>query len=76
MLATPVRSASEQEILAFCDDDDVWSPGKLEAQVALLDSDPSMEVATCGLFVDAKGRTTIRVLERDRVTFRDLLRSR
>lgn len=68
--------ASEQDILAFCDDDDVWSPGKLEAQVALLDSDPAMEVATCGLFVDAKGRTTIRVLGRDRITFRDLLRSR
>jgi glycosyltransferase involved in cell wall biosynthesis len=67
---------SERDILAFCDDDDLWSPGKLEAQVALLDSEPEMEVATCGLFIDAKGRVTIRVLSRDRVTFRDLLRSR
>lgn len=67
---------SDRDILAFCDDDDLWSPGKLEAQVALLDSDPSMEVATCGLFIDAKGRISIRVLPADRVTFRDLLRSR
>ena len=68
--------ASQRDILAFCDDDDLWSPGKLEAQVALLDTHPSMEVVTCGLFIDAKGRITIRVLPSDRVTFRDLLRSR
>ena len=68
--------ASQRDILAFCDDDDLWSPGKLEAQVALLDTHPAMEVVTCGLFIDAKGRITIRVLPSDRVTFRDLLRSR
>ena len=67
---------SDRQILAFCDDDDVWSPGKLEAQVALLDANPSMEVATCGLFIDSNGRTTVRVLPTDRVTFQDLLRSR
>lgn len=67
---------SDRQILAFCDDDDVWSPGKLEAQVAMLDSVPSMEVATCGLFIDANGRITTRVLPTDRVTFQDLLRSR
>jgi len=68
--------ASDRDILAFCDDDDLWSPGKLEAQVAMLASDPALEVVTCGLFIDARGRISIRVLDHDRVTFRDLLRSR
>ncbi|MDQ6696598.1 MAG: glycosyltransferase [Actinomycetota bacterium] len=67
---------SDRQILAFCDDDDVWSPGKLEAQVGMLDSDPALEVTTCGLFIDANGRSTTRVLGTDRVTFPDLLRSR
>jgi glycosyltransferase involved in cell wall biosynthesis len=68
--------SSDRELLAFCDDDDLWSPGKLEAQAVMLASEPTMEVATCGLLVDARGRTTIRVLRRARITFAELVRSR
>jgi glycosyltransferase involved in cell wall biosynthesis len=64
------------ELLAFCDDDDLWSAGKLDAQVAVLEADPTMEFVTCGLFVQFGRKTTVRVLDRDRITFADLIHSR
>lgn len=69
-------AAATGELLAFCDDDDLWSPGKIEAQVALLRDDPGLEFVTCGLFVESGNRTLIRVLDRDRITFADLIHSR
>jgi glycosyltransferase involved in cell wall biosynthesis len=60
---------SDRDLVAFCDDDDLWLPGKLDAQVALLQANPDMEVATTGLLVAYKGRVVPRVLERDRITF-------
>ncbi len=69
-------AAAEGELLAFCDDDDVWSRGKLEAQVGLLRSDPTLEFVTAGLFVEAGRQTSVRVLDATRITFADLIRSR
>ncbi len=68
--------AAEADLVAFCDDDDLWLPGKLDAQVAVLDAHPEVEVVTAGVLVDAKGRVSTRVLDHDRITHRDLLRSR
>ncbi|MBT1002469.1 glycosyltransferase family 2 protein [Paenarthrobacter sp. DKR-5] len=64
------------EYIAFCDDDDVWSPGKLAAQVSRLEEDPSADFATCGITVLHDGRRHDRVLRRHTVTFADLLRDR
>ena len=64
------------DLVAFCDDDDLWMQGKVEAQVACLAENPAMEVVTTGLFVEAQGRVTTRVLDHPLITFRDLLRSR
>ena len=36
------------ELVAFCDADDRWLPGKLAAQVALLDAQPECGLVTCG----------------------------
>lgn len=69
-------STATGELLAFCDDDDLWSPGKLDAQVAVLEADPTVEFVTCGLFVQAGHRTSIRVLDHDRITFAELIHSR
>jgi glycosyltransferase involved in cell wall biosynthesis len=64
------------DLLAFCDDDDLWLPGKLDAQVARLAAEPDMELVTTGVLVEARGKVSTRVLDRDRITHTDLLRSR
>ncbi len=47
---------SAGEFVAVLNDDDVWLPGKLEAQVALLDANPRVGlVHTGGYFIDGKG---------------------
>lgn len=69
-------AAAATDLVAFCDDDDLWLPGKLTAQVALLDSDPGLEMVTTGVLVEARGRVSARVLDRTRITHAELLRSR
>lgn len=69
-------TAATTELVAFCDDDDLWLPGKLAAQVRLLAEDPGLEMVTAGVLVEARGKVSTRVLERDRITHAELLRSR
>lgn len=64
------------DLVAFCDDDDEWLDGKLAAQVEALQANPWADVATTGITVEYEGRSTPRVPDSGRVTFRDLLRSR
>ena len=67
--------AGSGELLAFCDDDDIWLPAKLSRQVALLD-DPAVGAVSCGLRLRGPGIDKDRVLDRDRVTFEELLADR
>ena len=64
------------ELLAFCDDDDEWLPGKLAKQVASLRGRPELAVVTTGVLVRYGDRTTARVAPTSVVTYRQLLRSR
>lgn len=64
------------DLVAFCDDDDVWLPGKLLAQVAALESQPSAALVCSGITVDYDGTATDRTLDLRRVERSDLLRSR
>jgi len=68
--------ALDTDLIAFCDDDDQWLPGKLRAQVAALRARPAAELASCGIIVDYAGRSSPRLVGRDQVTHDDLLRSR
>ena len=68
--------AAGGELVAFCDDDDEWLPGKLEAQVRLLASRPDAEVATTGIVVAYRDRSITRLAPTAEVTHRQLLRSR
>ncbi|MGO9080637.1 MAG: glycosyltransferase family 2 protein [Streptosporangiaceae bacterium] len=68
--------ALDTDLVAFCDDDDEWLPGKLSAQVAALAAAPSGEFASCGILVDFAGRPTPRLAGQVQVTYGDLLRSR
>jgi glycosyltransferase involved in cell wall biosynthesis len=69
--------ASEQPIIAFCDDDDTWLPPKLRLQVAKLDADNAdVGVAGCTICyagheidrVPRAGGLTVDALSRGRVT--------
>ncbi|WP_406081591.1 glycosyltransferase family 2 protein [Micromonospora sp. NBC_00858] len=68
--------AAEGELIAFCDDDDEWLPGKLSAQIAALATAPEAEFVSCGIRVSYDGHTVDRVLDRERVALADLLRDR
>jgi glycosyltransferase involved in cell wall biosynthesis len=68
--------ALDTDLVAFCDDDDQWLPGKLRAQVDALRAQPGAEFASCGIEVDYAGTRHRRLAGRAEVTHADLLRSR
>ena len=67
---------TDTELVAFCDDDDVWLPGKLTAQTYALGDAPDSALVTCGVRVEYGDTTVDRTLTRRQVTLHDLLRSR
>jgi GT2 family glycosyltransferase len=64
------------ELVAFCDDDDEWLPGKLDRQVAALAGRPEAAVATTGIVVRHGDRSVTRLAPTPQVTHGQLLRSR
>jgi glycosyltransferase involved in cell wall biosynthesis len=66
----------DTDLVAFCDDDDEWRPGKLRRQVEALRARPGAEFASCGIGVDYAGTVHPRLAGRAEVTHADLLRSR
>jgi glycosyltransferase involved in cell wall biosynthesis len=64
------------ELVAFCDDDDEWLPGKLTAQVAALAAEPDGEFVSCGIRVTYDDRTVDRALSQRRIPLAALLRDR
>jgi glycosyltransferase involved in cell wall biosynthesis len=68
--------ALETDLIALCDDDDAWLPQKLSAQVAALRRQSEAEMASCGIVVEYNGRSSRRLLGRERVAYEELLRSR
>jgi GT2 family glycosyltransferase len=68
--------AAAHPLIAFCDDDDEWLPGKLEAQVPLLATDPRPSLVATGIAVVHDGVRTPRPGPTEPVTARDLLLKR
>jgi glycosyltransferase involved in cell wall biosynthesis len=68
--------ALDSELVAFCDDDDVWLPGKLAAQAARLMAAPDADFASCSVIVEYAGRATVRTAGSELITHARLLRSR
>lgn len=64
------------DLVAFCDDDDVWLPGRLRAQVEALRAQPEAVLVTCGIRVEHAGRAHDRVLDRSVVDLPELLADR
>ncbi|MFI6296065.1 glycosyltransferase family 2 protein [Nonomuraea sp. NPDC050790] len=67
-------AACETDLIAFCDDDDMWLPGKLAAQVRRME--PGTEFASCAIEIAYGSRRVPRLAGTDRVTKADLIRSR
>jgi glycosyltransferase involved in cell wall biosynthesis len=68
--------AAAGDLVAFCDDDDEWRPGKLRAQVAALDALPGARAATAGIEIHYQDRRTVRIPETARMTFDGFLHDR
>ena len=62
--------------IAFCDDDDEWLPGKLQAQFVALEADPTARAACTGILIRYEGEDTPRMPDADRLGFDDFLRDR
>jgi glycosyltransferase involved in cell wall biosynthesis len=69
-------AVAQAPFVAFCDDDDVWLPEKAARQHAVLVERPDVDVVVCGVRIEIEGKTVDRALEREAVTFPDLLESR
>lgn len=67
--------ASTGELVAFCDDDDEWLPGKVGAQVAAM-SDPATLTSVTGIRVAYGDTETARVPDGDTLHLDDLVRRR
>jgi glycosyltransferase involved in cell wall biosynthesis len=68
--------ALDTDLVAFCDDDDVWLPEKIRLQQQALAGQPGAEFASCGILVEFQGAATPRLPGSDRVSYPDLLASR
>lgn len=64
------------DLVAFCDDDDEWCPGKLTAQVAALEALPGARAATSGIEIRYGDRRTVRVPATEAMTFEGFLHDR
>jgi glycosyltransferase involved in cell wall biosynthesis len=64
------------DLIAFCDDDDTWRPGKLRAQVDALHRTPAASISTTAIEIDFDGKRTVRLLGSDTVTYDRLSRRR
>ena len=64
----------DTDLVAFCDDDDYWLPGKLQEQLNKFGLGDSM--ATCAISVEFGNKITQRFAGRETVTRADLCRSR
>lgn len=68
--------ALNTELIAFCDDDDIWLPHKLQRQVDRLLIDPDAQFVTTAMLVDYQGCESVRLAGKSQVTITDLARSR
>jgi glycosyltransferase involved in cell wall biosynthesis len=67
--------AADGDLIAFCDDDDEWLPGKLAAQVAALWATPEASLVATGIRIESAGGSHVR-LPPQRAIFDDFLVSR
>jgi glycosyltransferase involved in cell wall biosynthesis len=67
--------AATGDLLAFCDDDDMWLPEKMRLQVEAMDRDGA-DVCLAGIYVHYGPRSTVRVPDVAELTPEGLIRDR
>ena len=67
--------AGASDLIAFCDDDDLWLPTKVERQVHQMERDGEPTSVT-GIWVDYQGRSISRVPRSEELTVAELARKR
>ena len=68
--------AASHDFIAFLDDDDVWLPRKLTAQMPLFEQGAGVRLVGSAMLVDDGRHTHERLVPSDAVTHADLIRSR
>ena len=68
--------ASTADLVAFCDDDDVWHPAKISTQIDALRARPDCCFVATGMLVHHAGRELPRPAPDGVVTLAELLRTR
>jgi len=67
--------AGSASMVAFCDDDDVWLPEKLEVQLAQMEAEQS-DTSVTGIVVEYEDRSVVRVPTADQLKLKHLVRHR
>ncbi|HLF40465.1 MAG TPA: glycosyltransferase family 2 protein [Acidimicrobiia bacterium] len=68
--------AAAGDLVAFCDDDDEWLPGKLRRQVEILAAEPETGVVVTGVRIAYGGRLVDRVAPATHLPFEAFLQGR
>jgi glycosyltransferase involved in cell wall biosynthesis len=71
-----IAMCPDADYLAFCDDDDMWLPGKVAAQVAELERHRDAALATTGVVIDFEGDESRRPSPVPELTYESLIRNR
>jgi glycosyltransferase involved in cell wall biosynthesis len=67
---------ADTDLVAFCDDDDVWAPAKLSSQIAAMARVTGSVMSTTAVEVDFDGARNVRLAGTDLVSHDQLLPSR
>ena len=67
--------AGDASMVAFCDDDDVWLPEKLEVQLAQMEAEQS-DTSVTGIVVEYEDRSVVRVPTAEQLRLEHLVRHR
>lgn len=68
--------AAQADFVAFCDDDDIWLPGKAARQISEFERRPEVDLVTTGIVVEYDGEEHPRYLPTDTITMADMVRDR
>ena len=71
---TGILAVGDCDLVAICDDHDVWAPDKLSAQVSALRRSPGAVLATCAYEIEYDGTRRAHRVGRSQVGLRHLVR--